>query len=181
MPTLGIARAPGDFSERFFGFSPDNIAMCNDVIRIVVRFVVTNGPFDGLVAFSEGASVAAGLIIEDSQRSTPMFQFKCAIFFCGLAPVDMELTAQVGGRVRHLSKEVDSTVLRLPTAHVWSLEGDHGDMGRALQELCEESLREEFVHDLGHDIPGSRSDEGLTETLRVIERTIERATYFITS
>jgi hypothetical protein len=36
--------------------------------------------------------------------------------------------------------------------------------------------KEEFIHDLGHTIPGAQSGEGVPETVCVIRRTIDRAT-----
>ena len=42
------------------------------------------GPFDGLLGFSQGAALAASLIMKHSDQSQPLV--KCAIFICGLSP-----------------------------------------------------------------------------------------------
>jgi hypothetical protein len=137
-------------------------------------FIQTYGPFSGLMGFSEGASVAATILIEDLRRHSQSLGIRCAIFFCGVPPLHLDLERT--GRIRRMERTVDGVLLRIPTAHVWSKGGDlHPDMGKDLMDLCDESTREEVMHQLGHDVPGSRSNESWPETMRAIERTIERA------
>jgi pimeloyl-ACP methyl ester carboxylesterase len=42
------------------------------------------GPFDGLIGFSQGAALAASLILQHSDRAHPLVD--CAIFICGTLP-----------------------------------------------------------------------------------------------
>ena len=56
------------------------------------------GPFDGIIGYSEGATVAATMLLyEKRQREwygkEPMFKY--AIFFAGWPPVDPKTHAQV--------------------------------------------------------------------------------------
>lgn len=138
------------------------------------------GPFEGLMGFSEGASVAATIMVQEAQRrqhgqSLPHLPIKCGIFFCALPPLQLGDKNSPFGTVRLLDSEFDGTLLNIPTAHIWSKSGHVSQgMGQILLELSSRELREEVVHGLGHDIPGSRSDEGLRESVMVIERTIER-------
>lgn len=138
-------------------------------------FVKTQGPFDGLMGFSEGGTVAAFMLIEDMRH--PFGEFKCAIFFSAAPPPDPD--AVRSGIVRHVDHATDGVLLKIPTAHIWSnvVEIDSTRAHRPLAQLCDEELRQEFIHDLGHDVPGSKSNQGLDGALRAIEHTIETAKF----
>jgi Serine hydrolase (FSH1) len=72
------------------------------------------GPFDGIIGYSEGATVAATLILHEQRRfeiegREPMF--KCALFFAGWPPMDPELNRIV------LADESD-LMITIPTCHI---------------------------------------------------------------
>jgi hypothetical protein len=54
-------------------------------------------------------------------------------------------------------------------------DGIHPGMGDYLLGLCKRDVRSEFVHGLGHDVPGTYSDVGVEEATRVVKLAIERA------
>lgn len=138
----------------------------------MINLIKAQGPFDGLMGFSEGGGVAATLLVEDSRR--PFAGFKCAIFFCASPALDPDQIRT--GVQRNISHEIDGVVVNIPTAHIWSKGGNiWPDMGQSVVPLCQEKLREEFIHRLGHTIPGAHSAEGLKDTVRIIERTIEKS------
>ena len=73
-----------------------------------------DGPFDGIIGYSEGATVAATLILHEQRRfeiegREPMF--KCALFFAGWPPMDPELNRIV------LADESD-LMITVPTCHI---------------------------------------------------------------
>ncbi|KAM7213833.1 hypothetical protein V8F06_010765 [Rhypophila decipiens] len=144
------------------------MALLDDLVRSVLEL----GPFDGVMGFSEGGAVAASLLVEDSRR--PFARFRCGIFLSAARPPDPDNI--MTGSDRRLDFSTDGVVLNIPTAHIWSPSGDIcPGMGRKLALLCNQTLREEFVHLLGHQVPGSVSDEFLSGTIKAIERTVERA------
>lgn len=72
------------------------------------------GPFDGIIGYSEGATIAATLLLHEQRRfekegRVPMF--KCAVFFAGWPPMTPELDDIV------LSDESD-LMITVPTCHV---------------------------------------------------------------
>ena len=78
------------------------------------RIMEEEGPFEGIIGYSEGATVAATLLLDEQQRlekegRTPML--KCAIFFAGWPPLTPEADAMV------LADESD-LVLDVHTCHV---------------------------------------------------------------
>lgn len=127
------------------------------------------------MGFSEGGTVAAFMLTEDKRR--PFGDFKCAIFFSAGPPPDPD--AVRSGIIRHVDPVTDGVVLEIPTAHIWSdiVEIDSVRAHRPLAQLCDEELRQEFIHDLGHDVPGSKLTRGLEGALRAIEHTIETAKF----
>ncbi|KAM7205907.1 Serine hydrolase (FSH1) domain containing protein [Rhypophila sp. PSN 637] len=166
--TLGSAPWTND-GYRFLGEDREtNMALLNDLIRSVLEL----GPFDGVMGFSEGGAVAASLLVEDTRR--PFARFRCGIFLSAARPPDPDNI--MTGSDRRLDFYTDGVVLNIPTAHIWSPSGEIcPGMGRNLALLCNQTLREEFVHLLGHQVPGSVSDEFLSGTIKAIERTVERA------
>ena len=55
---------------------------------LINEAIEEEGPFDGLVGFSQGAALAASFIIKESNSAEPTHPFKCAIFFCASVPFD---------------------------------------------------------------------------------------------
>ncbi|KAJ5375607.1 Serine hydrolase FSH [Penicillium concentricum] len=174
-------------TDEFYGYMPDVISeasQCRNLLAGLVDYVHSNGPFDGVMGFSEGGIMASMLLIEDARH--PFAGFKCGIFFSAALPLDPDVVRTEV--LRCIDPEIDGVVLHIPTALIveenlvrlrgrsplaalWSQE----DSQEALVRICDERFREVVRHDLGHQVPGSKSMEGFLETLQAIERTIERA------
>ena len=78
------------------------------------RIMEKEGPFDGIIGYSEGATVAATLILHEQRRfemdgTEPMF--KCALFFAGWPPLNPDFDGMV------LADESDLTIT-IPTCHI---------------------------------------------------------------
>jgi hypothetical protein len=72
------------------------------------------GPFDGIIGYSEGATIAATIILHEQRRletegRAPMF--KCALFFGGWPPITPEFDSLV------LADQSDLTI-NIPTCHI---------------------------------------------------------------
>lgn len=156
-------------SLRFYG---KDLTQLRATYTGVVKLIKQKGPFDGVMGFSEGGAVAAGLLILDARQG--FANFKCGIFFCAATPLDPKVLFT--GESREMDACIDGTVVSVPTAHVWSPKDQfHPNMGKALVHLCQGAFREEYIHDMGHSIPSSPSNPSFRETLKVLERTVERA------
>ena len=142
-------------------------------------FLASEGPFDGVIGFSQGASLAATFLIDhalsQTHSSTTSPPFKCAIFFSGGKPLD-PLTLSKCCALEFLDPTKTGPLIKLPTAHVW---GRNDTLWPGASEtlcgLCEEDMRAVFVHDEGHDVPGARAKEAVQGAIRVIRRTVDRA------
>ena len=78
----GISQGP------FYSFF--NLPVSNQLLgafEMIDEAIECDGPFDGIMGFSQGASIAAAYLIRDPSDSIP---FKCAAFFCGSMPFDVD-------------------------------------------------------------------------------------------
>lgn len=85
-----------------------------EAIDYLYEIMEDDGPFDGIIGYSEGATVAATLILHEQWRfetegRIPMF--KCALFFAGWPPMTPEFDSIV------LADESDLTI-NIPTCHI---------------------------------------------------------------
>lgn len=141
-------------------------------------YVAAEGPFDAILAFSAGASLAATYLAHvtkqksDVERSNSVF--KCAIFFStvfGVFSADMS----PGEEARQLTPDVDGELIRIPTAHIWGSR-DSICKAQAVIDLCPSNSRQIHTHQGGHEIPGVRSPETVKACVHVIRRVITMAT-----
>jgi hypothetical protein len=186
-------------ADEFFGWfdQPVTPAHTRQLLLGLIDFITAEGPFQGLMGFSEGGIVAAMLLTHDARSS--FAGLECGILMSAAPPLDPAgILEEDPPTLRCLTPAgvVDGTAIRVPTAHVIGsnepfahlvslspLAGvlissgleDPEELHQLLFQLCDGSRRERFFHQLGHEVPGARLDEGLAGTVRVIERTIERA------
>lgn len=112
-------------------------------------WITDNGPFDGCLGFSQGAALAATLIIRHQNRQNPTFRF--AIFICAAIPHD-EAVLQAGEN-RLLHPAPDGQILKIPTAHIVGMKDPDLLSALELSQLCQERGRTIFDHGGGHDVP----------------------------
>ncbi|RFU73356.1 hypothetical protein TARUN_8878 [Trichoderma arundinaceum] len=191
--SVGLSGADA-IADEFFGWFDEPIteAQSQELLLGLVDFIAANGPFQGLMGFSEGGMVAAMLLAEDARE--PFADFRCGIFLSTGPTLDPAGIREEPVTLRCLDPAVDGVVIRVPTAHIvgsnepfarllklspladlLSGMGDPEKLHQRLFQLCDDKERELFAHQLGHEVPGARSPEGLSGALSVIERTIERA------
>ncbi|KAI0429433.1 serine hydrolase FSH [Xylaria sp. FL1042] len=161
-------------SDEYYGYVGETSLQHKSLYYDLLDLVNSQGPFDGLMGFSEGGAVAAWMLIENAKYPLTFGPLRCAIFFSAAVPFHPDIIRT------DIMKPVDlaiGEVIKIPTAHVWSNENDiNSEKAMSLASLCDAKVRETFVHSMGHSVPGSKYDsEALTGALRIIERTIERA------
>ncbi|KAJ5249136.1 hypothetical protein N7468_000587 [Penicillium chermesinum] len=133
----------------------------------VYQFMAARGPFDGIMGFSQGGSLAARLIIKHAEEhplEAPLF--RCAIFLCAGQPWDSSGTDFVEPRP-------DYHPINIPTAHIVGKNDHIYPMSTKVYQLCEPSKASYYDHGGGHQIPFQ--SEKTDEMVRVIEEAIDRA------
>lgn len=121
-------------------------------LEYIYNIMETEGPFDGIVGYSEGATIAGTLLLHEQMRERdegrlPMF--KCALFFGGWPP----MTPTLDGIV--LADKSD-LMIDIPTCHIiGSLDPYlHGNI--ALYNVCDPDSAYIFDHAKGHTLPRDR-------------------------
>ena len=102
--------------------------------------------FDGVLGFSEGASIAAGLILRQKGKKVTS-PFKFAIFMCCTVP-----PPQSDGMDIMLADETTERI-DIPTTHIVGSKDPGYQGGRALYNLCNQSSASIFDHGGSHTIP----------------------------
>ncbi|KAH9909897.1 serine hydrolase FSH [Xylariomycetidae sp. FL2044] len=138
-------------------------------IHFLFGIMEREGPFEGIIGYSEGATVAATLLLAEQRRleqtgREPMI--KCAIFFAGWPPLDPLTFAMV------LADESD-TMLDLHTCHIIGSLDPYVAGSMALYNVCEPDTAHIFDHGKGHTLP--RDKEVIKELGNVIRGMIEDA------
>lgn len=142
-----------------------------DALDYLYGIMEEDGPFDGIIGYSEGATVAATLILHEQRRFEthgipPMF--KCALFFAGWPPMTPELDTLV------LADESD-LIITIPTCHISKFYHSFSKYSRcffflltdisvgsldpylagsvALYNICDMDTAYLFDHAKGHTLP----------------------------
>ncbi|PTB69585.1 hypothetical protein BBK36DRAFT_1156153 [Trichoderma citrinoviride] len=107
-------------ADQFFGWfeQPASPAQAQQVLQGLVDFIDANGPFEGLMGFSEGGIVAATLLAHDARQR--FAGLECGILMSAAPPLDPAgiLEGDDPPALRFLIPVVDGTAIRVPTAHV---------------------------------------------------------------
>lgn len=86
----------------------------HDAIDYLYNIMERDGPFDGIIGYSEGATVGATLLLHEQRRFETQgipTMFKCGLFFAGWPPMNPDLNGIV------LADESDLTIT-IPTCHI---------------------------------------------------------------
>jgi predicted esterase len=139
-------------------------------------YLAAEGPFDGVIGYSQGAILAATYMIHFSQLypSAPL-PFKCAIFFSGGRPLDPHALGK-GDLILIDPEQQVAPLLTLPTANIWGRNDPlWPGSSETLWKLCDPANRTSFIHDEGHDIPGARAKDAVLGSVRAIRKVVDQA------
>ena len=112
------------------------------------KLLDAEGPFDAVLGFSLGATVAATLLDDNIRRSRDRgvpSMFKMGIFLCGCPPFDLRNSGL-------LLADTVGQVFQLPTIHVIGSADPLIDFALALYNLCDPESAEIFDHGRGHQL-----------------------------
>jgi len=109
----GASSAPlPDFDSDSGSLYPNESAQ--EALDYLYRIMEEEGPFDGIIGYSEGATIAATLLLHEQrafERHGIEPMFKCALFFGGWPPMSPDLDMLV------LADESELTIT-IPTCHI---------------------------------------------------------------
>ncbi|KAE8351364.1 serine hydrolase FSH [Aspergillus coremiiformis] len=159
----------GVLDPPFYNHYSRNAAPGEDLARAIehtMRIIETQGPFDAVMGFSQGAALAFSLLVNHAKiHGVPLF--KAAVFICGAAPFEPS------GR-ETIKSTPGEYLVKIPTAHIVGKQDQLYDTGLYLYGLCEPSKAEFYDHGSRHMIPfDGKNTEAMVSA---IEKTIERMT-----
>lgn len=156
----------------FAYYTPHEAESFRTALHDLKKYIETDGPFDGLIAFSQGTALASAFLMEqlssigDGGRFRQPFQ--CAIFLCGRPPF-LDTGFQPPGPVA--GEDRGEKLISIPTVHIWG-STDYVDPGQALalSALCGPQNTYVYIHPGGHEVPGPRDKVALINSANSIRR-----------
>ncbi|KAJ5772355.1 hypothetical protein N7520_002884 [Penicillium odoratum] len=137
-----------------------------EAIEHTHRTIAEEGPFDAVLGFSQGAALAAAMIIQHAKKNPgapPLF--RVAVFLCGAAPWEESGLMQI-------KAAPDTYPINIPTANVVGKLDSIYDSSMELYKLCEPSKAEFYDHGSKHMVP---FDAKNTDAMvRVIEAAVAK-------
>ena len=171
------------YSPPHCGFHPqfpveDEVREAHDYLYDLID---NEGPFEGILGFSQGAEVAASILFTeamqpDSQRPKPLFKF--AVFIGGFPPWDIYGATNHGDKgttpLRPVLPITHAARIDIPTVHIMGRKDGYRVHAKFLLGLCNERKAKVYDHQGSHMIPrGEMAMENLTSALNwVIDRSI---------
>jgi pimeloyl-ACP methyl ester carboxylesterase len=166
-----------EFNEGYLGyFNPDAPASALTALRQLDAFIASHGPFEGVIAFSQGAQLAATYIVHkklENHAAEPVF--KCAILFSPLGIYDPKEWI-TSGTVRKMDFATDGYVISLPSLVVWGEKDQWKEESEGVSKLCDQETLITFVHTGGHEIPGIGLKEAVGPIAKFAKRCIMSST-----
>ncbi|KAJ5171130.1 Serine hydrolase FSH [Penicillium coprophilum] len=130
-------------------------------------FITKEGPFDVVIGFSQGAALAASLLIHQSKNypAEPSL-FRAAVFICGAAPWDSTGLEQI-------APQAGTYPIVIPTANIVGKADALFPESVRLYELCDPTKATFYDHGSKHMVPFDMKNT--EEMIRVIEETLANA------
>ena len=111
--------------------------------------LINDGPFDGIIGYSEGASMAASLVIDYlrkcAQKEIPV-SLKCAVFMSGGPPPLQDGTGLI-------LADDHGQIITMPTCHIMGYNDPLIDGVLALYHVCDQASATIVDHGNGHLLP----------------------------
>lgn len=148
-------------------YDPESILTALDDLD---EYVEDAGPFDGILGFSQGAALAAMLLVRHGAAKPPVL---FAVFICGGQPYNEDILKK--GVCEFIDPTSDEQIIHVPTANILGGKDKDLDHTERLLRLCQSWGRFSYDHGAGHEIP--RTPKGVTEEMaRVIEQAMLKST-----
>jgi hypothetical protein len=175
-------------------YEPREVSKVHDYVRGVQA---QRGPYDGVIGFSEGAALAAALLLEDAsnidRRHNPMFRFAIFVNAVNLISPSAKLgkklsedearnmmNAFTGGPSKHRYPALDCVyalcaktvpaLINIPTLHIIGMRDKFRDCSKDLVKLCEGGLATTVRSPAEHEMPRGQA---LKEMARKLDMMIE--------
>ncbi len=152
---------PNEHYYQWFGINSNNKGEeLEQSILKIKKYITDHGPFDGILGFSQGASMVARLIVSVAANDANL-NIKFAILVGGVAPTDYIILVcfiLIMLRCAHHHHFLpQDKKIAIPSLHVMGRADPLLAQSRALVQLFDEDSRTLMEHEEGHNIPSLRS------------------------
>ncbi|KAK2612509.1 hypothetical protein QQS21_001447 [Conoideocrella luteorostrata] len=158
--------------DYFVYFDPSRPSTFLDAIDQLGKFILSNGPYDGVIAYSHGAQLVVPMLARLLVRHPTSQRFKGATFFSGGTPFDFDVTSN-RQHLNHIDPLKTGILLNFPTANIWGQnDQQYPGTSQILSMISRPEWCTEFVHSSGHGIPRPRDQQDVQGCMKAIRRTI---------
>jgi predicted esterase len=115
--------------------------------QLIYDVIEEEGPFDGILGFSQGATLASAFLMHHAEQhplDLPFVHFKYAIFIGGAPPRLSDTEALLPSK---------GALVDIPSVHIAGKKDDAFQASVDLFNLCRKETSTFVIHELGHVIP----------------------------
>lgn len=166
-----------DPSEQHYAYYdiglPSSFAKAVDLLE---AYINAEGPFDGVMAYSHGAGLAAMFLVREKylNPSKPP-PFRVAIFFSPVSVYDPVAYLE-RNEVLVLDDVGDGPpAVDIPTVIIYGKQDPRKEESKGLKAICHPDLVWEYVHEGGHEVPGIGVKDAISESVKIARRGIVTA------
>jgi predicted esterase len=142
-----------------------------DVMEMLYETVEEEGPFDGVIGFSQGATIACWFVLHHALKKPldpPFALFKfCLLFGAAGMPELLGVTLD--------SDKLKEAKIGIPSLHVCGQADEILDDSLALMKRCEDGTAELLLHKFGHTVP--KDAQTVDRIMKGIDRVYHRAIF----
>lgn len=165
-------------ADEFFAYADlRDLESCVTALDQLEGYIAAEGPFDGVLAFSQGAALAVVYLAQkwaqDPAAERLSSTFKCAILFSSRDAYNATLRRLEALGLSQVPEFLgrDGGLINIPSAHIWGRNDPDVD-GEQNLSLFSAKGREEYIHEGGHEIPSVRMNAAIKSSVRVIRRAV---------
>ncbi|PSN66570.1 hypothetical protein BS50DRAFT_552127 [Corynespora cassiicola Philippines] len=151
-------------------FDPNDPASYLSAFAMLENFIELEGPFDGVIGFSQGAGLAimymAKRKIENPQASPP---WRCAILFSPTAIGDPFQWLGTG-EMHRLQRLPGDSVIDIPTTMIWGSRDEYAVDLLSLKVLFQARSFWHHIFNGGHELPSQQIEGSIVNTVKLIRR-----------
>jgi predicted esterase len=162
-----------DASAPHYAYYDIEVSSLTTALDQLEAYVAAYGPFDAVLGFSQGAGLAAMLLVRHRYRfPTAPPSFKCAVFFSPVSVYDPVAYAEHGEKIVLSGKVNGRHPIDIPTMIAYGKDDSRRDECQGLIQVCDPDLLEVLVHSGHHEIPGVGRRGELVEVVKLMRRVV---------
>ena len=143
-----------------------------EAYELLDEIIETEGPFDGVLGFSHGGTLASGWLMHHAAtRPLEPSPVRCAVFLNSLPPFRMN-----PGEDPVVDEGLRDGCIQIPTVSVVGTKDFAYNYSMKLHQLCDPRKSQLVVHNKGHDIPND--PKHVHEMARAIRKMSVDALFF---